>query len=220
MTTKRQAWHFLYNDWRTGYDKLLVKIGEKLVYSGQMPPIPEFRGLHASERLIDALQHANGSIVTFVECEGTVVDSYPGDTKFVCTERTALWGYDATDELRLFSRLVAKEAIVKFFDEEKFGKMPQVVLEWLESGNDELRNAARSAAESAAESTAWSAAGSAAYSAAYSAAESAAWSAARSATNSAAYSAAWSATNSAAWSAQNETLTSMIIEGAKKRGLL
>lgn len=57
-------------------------------------------------------------------------------------------------------------------------------------------------------------------SAARSAASSAAYSAARSATNSAAYSAAWSATNSAAWSAQNETLTSMIIEGAKKRGLL
>ncbi len=186
---KRQAWHFLYSDWRTGYDKLLVRIGEKLVYSGEMPPVPELRGLHASERIIDALGHANGAIVTRVECEGEIVDSYPGDTKFVCTERTAIWGYDASDELRLFSRLVAKEALEKFFDETKFGKMPQVVLDWLETGDEQLRSAARSAASSAA----WSAASSAASSAAYSAARSAASSAASSAAYSAAYSAASSA---------------------------
>ena len=178
---KRQAWHFLYNDWRTGYDKLLVKIGEKLVYTGEMPPVPELRGLHASERIIDALGQANGAIVTRVECDGEIVDSYPGDTKFVCTERTALWGYDASDELRLFSRLVAKEALEKFFDESKFGKMPQVVIDWLETGDEQLRSAASSAAEIAAYSAAWSAAYSAARSAAYSAAESAAWSAAWSA---------------------------------------
>lgn len=164
----KQAWHFLYGNWQTGYDKLTVKIGEKLTYSGEMPPIIARRGLHASDRLIDALKHANGSVITAVECSGTVIEQR-GDDKFVCTERTALWGYDATDELRVFSRLVAKEALEKFFDEDKFGKLDPVIKQWLETGDEQLR----SAAESVARSVARSAARSAAHSAAWSAAESA-----------------------------------------------
>ena len=204
-TMTRKAWHFLYDDWRTGYDRLLVKVGEKLTYSGEMPPVLMKRGLHASTRLIDALGHANGAVVTAVECAGTIVEQ-PNDDKFVCTERTALWGYDASDELRLFARRIAKEALEKYYPD--FEKLDPVIMKWLETGDETLRGAAWSAADSAARS----AAGSAAWSAARSAARSAAWSAADSA--------AWSAADSAARSAANELLTSIVIEGAKKRGLL
>ena len=75
---------------------------------------------------------------------------------------------------------------------------PDVVREWLETGNEEIRSAAGSAASSAA----WPAASSAAWAAARSAARSAAGSAARSA--------AWSAAWSAARSAQIDKLIEMV----------
>ena len=89
-------------------------------------------------------------------------------------------------ELRALARRFAMRVIDRW-------NAPQIVRDWLETGDESLRLAAWSAATAA--TAAWSAAESAAW-AAWSAAESAAWSAAESAAR-----AAWSAAESAAWSA-------------------
>ena len=119
-------------------------------------------GLHACKNILDACEYAPGPYIWWVELSGEVVH---GSDKSVATERTAFWGYDATEVLRAFSRKIALDAVLNHWDETKFGKFPEVTRQYLETGDESLR----SAAESAAESAAWSAARSAAESAARSA---------------------------------------------------
>ncbi len=178
-------WHF------TKLDMKLENKDGRLVVPGQTLTVPQISmcnyGLHASPRLIDALKYASGPYVWEVALSGDIENE---SDKSVATERTALWGYDATIVLNSFARRVGLDAVKKYWKSE-FGEFPEIVIEWLETGKEELRSAARSAAWSAA----WSAA----------AAESAAWSA------------AWSAAaESAAWSEQNEWLTEMILAGKPK----
>ena len=171
-------------------------------------------GLHASKRAIDALSHAPGCILYLVELSG---DFDENSDKVAATHRKYLAEFDATELLREFAR---KQALININKAEKYFNSKEdfnIVLEWLNTGNLDLKESAWSAARSAwlaarsawlaAESAAESAARSAAWSAAESAAESAAWSAAESAARSAwlaarsARSAAWSAAESAAESA-------------------
>ena len=159
-----RAWHFLYKNNKMRDKKVAPKDGVKLTYNDT--PIMCQRGLHASIKPYDALQHAPGPILCLVECEGVVI---PGDDKLVCTERTIIARMDAMEMLRYYARMQALKATQQW-------DAPQAVLEWLMTGGESYRSAARSAAEAAA----WSAARSAAWSAAWSAAKSAAWSAARS----------------------------------------
>src|SRR5690606_4847121 len=140
MTAARNAWHFIGSNWRTSTGGLLVEIGKPLIHGGDL--IPCHSGLHASTRAIDALSYARGPVVTLVECEGEFVDDN-GD-KFVCRKRTALWGYDATDELWTLARLAALEVL------HLWPEAPAVVREFLETGNEDLRAAAWDAANSAA----------------------------------------------------------------------
>ena len=206
MTTL--AWHFL----SIGHDgqpilrdgRALPQNGEWLEHDG--PTVLCESGLHASLRAIDALSYAPGTYVTRVECEEVV----EGSDKIVCRRRRVLAGADLSEVLSAFARWCALSCLDNWPDP------PQVVLDWLMTGDEQYRSAAESAARSAAWSAAESAARSAAWSAAWSAAESAAWSAAESAARSAAWSAAWSAARSAAWSAAssaaNEELERLLSE--------
>lgn len=206
----RLAWHFIGADWRTTNGGLLVEVGKPLIHGGELRL--RYSGLHASRRAIDALTYAYGPVITLVRCAGEFVDH---DDKFVCRRRTALWGYDCTEELRTFARLAASE-VLHLWD------APDVVREWLETGDPALQSAAYSAAYSA-----WSAAAAArsaysVYSAAESAAESAVWAAdSARAVWAAAYSAAASALASADMKdRQNEMLESLLLDGAVSRGLV
>src|SRR5690606_7882189 len=181
MTAIRTAWHFIGSNWRTSTGGLLVEIGKPLIHVGDL--IPCVSGLHASTRAIDALQYACGPVVTLVECDGDFVDDN-GD-KFVCRKRTALWGYDATDELWAFARLAALEVL------HLWPEAPAVVREFLETSNEDLRAAARDAARTGAWVTARDAARHAAWAAARGAAWDAAWAGAWDAARCAASSAAW-----------------------------
>ena len=189
MTTL--AWHFLkivdgqpvLRDGRP-----LPEKGEWLEHDG--PTVLCESGLHASERAIDALLYAPGPYVTRVECEEVV----EGSDKIVCRRRRVIAGADLSEVLRAFARWCALSCLDNWPDP------PQVVLDWLMTGDEQYRSAAYSAADSAAYIAVSSAARSAAYSSAYSAAYSAARSAASSAASSAARSATWSAAESAAWS--------------------
>jgi len=192
----RLAFHFLDADWHTSSGRLLVTPGVPLVHPGDL--IPCKSGLHASTRAIDALSYARGPVVTLVECED-ILDH--GD-KFLCRKRTALWGYDATDELWTFARLAALEVLHLWPD------APDVVREFLETGDESLRDAAWAAAWAAAWDAAWDAA----------------WVAARDAARAAAWDAAWAAARAAARDATldrlNEILESLLIGGAVSRGLV
>ena len=168
-------------------------------------------GLHASKRVIDALSYAPGPILWLVDVDDN--EMLESDDKVCSRSRKYLAEFDTTDVLRKFARrqaMINIEKIKKYCSDADY----DLIVEWLETGNEDIKEAALSAAWSTARSageSAWSTAQAAANSAA-----SAAWSAA----NSAAWSAAWSAAESAwsaadsAWSAANDMLTDMIKEAA------
>ena len=106
-------------------------------------------GLHGSERLIDALRYAPGEYLWLVELGGEVIK---GDDKAVATERKYIDGFDATELLREFARkqaLISIEKVKPYCSKKDY----DLIVEYLETGSDNIR----SAAESAAWSAAWSA---------------------------------------------------------------
>jgi len=206
-------YYFSTNEKKLRYgDNRPIKEGETHSVEGELVLCEN--GLHASERVIDALKYAPGSTLWLVELSGEIVE---GEDKVCARSRKYIKEIDCEELLREFARkqaLINIEKIKPYCSAEAFS----LIVDYLETGNDELRSAAWSAARSAAwsaesaesaESAAWSAARSAesaAESAARSVAWSAAWSAARSAESaaeSAARSVAWSTAWSAAWSAES-----------------
>lgn len=93
-------------------------------------------GLHASLHPLDALQYAPGEILCRVEMGGDIVY---GDDKLVATERTVIAMGDATEMLRKFSRLCALD-VIHLWD------APQVVIDYLNTGDESIRDAAWGAA--------------------------------------------------------------------------
>ena len=180
------AWHFAPNDMRLANgDGRKIIPGKTLSVKGELSLCNH--GLHASRRIIDALQYAanNQTQICRVEVSGDVVS---GDDKLCGTRRKCLWAVDADHLLHEFACRCAEDALalIKTPDQRSFAAI-KAKRNWL-AGN--ITEAEMSAAKSAA----WSAAKSAAESAAKSTAESAAKSAAK----------------SAAWSAQNHRLSAMV----------
>ena len=187
------AWHWI-NEQRTLRDGRPMIIGETVTHDGPLELCES--GLHASERLIDALEYAPGPIICRVECGGEIVR---GDDKIVCRERRVIAAYDATAELRAFARRCA-------LDVAHLWNMPVIVRKYLETGDESKRAAAWDAAWDAAGDATWGAAWDAAGAAAGAAARDAAWDAARAAAGDAARAAAWDA----ARQRQNDTLTGIV----------
>ena len=167
------AYHFTSDTLRDG--RPIPKRGVWLKHKG--PVVPCQRGLHASVHPFDALRYAPGALLHLVEVRGDI-QKHEKD-KVVARERKILKSINAEKLLRELARWNASQVL------HLWPNPPEVVVEFLKTGDEALRGAAESAA--------WSAARSAARPAAESAAESAAWSAAESAAESAAWSAAWSA---------------------------
>ena len=190
MTAPVLAWHFVNATLRDG--RPVPADGETLKHVG--PLVPCETGLHASERLIDALQYAPGWVLCRVQMGGTIKRE---TDKLVARRRTILWRIDATDVLRSFARRCALD-VAHLWD------MPPIVRQYMETGDESIRPAARAAAWAAALDAAWPAA----RAAALDAARAAAWA-------TAALDAAWPA----AWDAQNIALTEMVMalapEGAE-----
>jgi len=150
-----KAWYFSSEDRKLRYgDNRIIKAG--LTHKVTCKPVLCESGLHGSKKILDALSYAPGPIVWRVELGG---DVDIGDDKISATERHYLWGYDATDVLRRFARRCALD-VIHLWD------APDVVIQYLKTGNDDLMGAAYYAAYSAAYSATYSAADSAAYSAA------------------------------------------------------
>ena len=138
------AWHFTGDCLRDG--RLIPADGETLRHDEELTLCE--RGLHASERLIDALQYARGATLCRVRCGGTILRDRD---QLVCSERTIVWRIDATDLLMRFARQCALDVI-------HLWSAPDVVRRYLEIGDPKLRAAAGAAARAAA----WDAAGAAA----------------------------------------------------------
>lgn len=152
------AWHFVGTTLRDG--RPVPPDGETLVHDG---PLKLCRtGLHASERIICALDYAPGPTICRVRCGG---ETKRDTDKLVCRERTILWRVDGEALLREFARKQVPT------DAQLWG-MPNLVHRYLETGHKDLRRA-----------TAWDAARYAARAAARDAATAAAWAATRDAAN-------------------------------------
>lgn len=144
-----EAWHFVTGD--TLRDGQPVPADGELLKREGMLSLGE-SGLHASRRIIDALEYAPGPICCRVQVGGEIIE---GNDKLVAAERTILWRVDATDVLRKFARDCALD-VIHLWD------APDVVRVYLTTGDDTLRaatwDAARDAAWDAAKGAAWDAA--------------------------------------------------------------
>ena len=170
------AWHFLPADLRLGNgDGREVRVGETLRHDG--PLVLCESGLHASERILDALGYATGPVISRVRCGGEILR----DTdKLVCRERTVEWMLTDTDDLsRGYSRWCAR-SVLHLWD------APEIVLRYLDTGDESIRAAAVAAARASVWASVWAAARASAVAAAWAAAKAAseaAWAAARAAQN-------------------------------------
>jgi hypothetical protein len=179
-------------------DNRIIKIGKTHKIKGKI--IPCTNGLHASERIIDALGYAPGPIIWKVELSGTVIKE--GDKICASSRKYIAGGVDCSEVLRKFTRLCALEIVANW-------DAPQVVIDYLKTGDEAIRPAARSAAWAAA----WPAARFTAWSEVRPTAWAAAWAAARFASESAAWSEAEFAV---ARGSQNKLLTKLINQLMKK----
>ena len=193
------AWHFVRANRKLAYgDGRKIVKGRTLTVDG-VPRLCRW-GLHASERIIDALEYAPGPIVCRVEIGGQIVR---GDDKLCGTSRKVLWWLDATEVLHLFACRVAERALkeAKVTDPRCFAAIT-AKRQWLAGRiTDAELDAARSAARAAAGADAGAAAGAAA--------RAAEWAAARAAE--------WAAAGADARSAHNSLLTRMVNNAAKRR---
>ena len=207
-----KAWHFANKNSTLNYcDGRKIIVGETHTISTEERGLRLCRwGLHGSKRLIDALQYAPGPMLYRVELGGEIIK---GDDKAVATERTYLWGISAEHLLRDFARRCALDVV-------HLWGAPGVVVKYLKTGDESIRDAALDAARDAA----WDAALDAARDAAWDAARDAAWDAARDAAWDAARAAAWGAAWGAAWAAawaaardrQNRRATAMVMAEKKR----
>jgi len=149
--------------------------------------------LHASASVLDALHYTPGNTLHIVELLGDPLVAHGDPTdKFVGNRRRIFRTHDCERLLHQFARQCALD-VIDLWD------APQIVRDYLQSGDESIRATAQAAAW-AARDAAW-----AAWAAARAAARAAAW-AARDAARAAAWDAAWDA----AWAAQRDRLAEMV----------
>lgn len=176
------AWHFVRGP-APGVlrDGRPVVVRETVCHDGALVLCES--GLHASVRLIDALGYSPGSVICRVRVGGEIVKDH---NKLVASERTVLWSFDAEAVLRAFAHRCALDVV-------HLWPAPEIVVRYLRTGDESIRDGAGDAARSAARSVAGDAAGAAAWDAA--------WATVRAAAGAAAGAAAWAAAGDAAWAA-------------------
>lgn len=111
-------------------------VGTVLKHEGEI--IPCKSGLHASVEPFDALRFAPGPMLHLVEIWGDIAEHGDPVDKLVGRNRVILQSLDATNLMRHFARLCALD-VIHLWD------APPVVREFLETGNEDLRAAARAA---------------------------------------------------------------------------
>jgi hypothetical protein len=197
-----RAFHFLRgNKLRDG--TTAPSDGEWLQFGGKCVMCES--GLHASLHPFDALQYAPGETLCLVECDGIADEQ---SDKLVCSRRRIIARFDATDLLWEMSRWCALQ-VIHLWD------APQIVRDYLTTGDESLRAAAWDAARAAARAAAWEAAGATAWDAAWHAARAAAGATAGDAAWHAARAAAVDAAGDAAWHAAGATARAAAVDAQK-----
>ena len=186
MTAKIYGWHFVGATLRDGTP--IPPDGEWEEFTGDVVICSS--GLHGSPTPFDAMKYAPGATLRYCEYENIVGRQ---NDKFVARRRRTIAKGDATEALRYFAQMQAL-SVVHLWD------APDVVCDYLMTGDENIRTAARAAA--------WDAAMAAARAAAWDAARVAAWDAARDA----AWVAAWDAARDAAMAAARDAFNELIYE--------
>ena len=136
----KRAWHFVGKTLRDG--RPIPKDGVWLEHTGPIEICAS--GLHASYEAFDALRYAPGATLCLVNVDGIAFEQ---SDKLVCSRRQIVARIDATEMLRYFSRMQAL-SVVHLWD------APDVVLDYMRTGEESSRYAARAAAWAAARSVA------------------------------------------------------------------
>ena len=105
--TRILAWHWVREDRRLGYgDGREVRAGETIEHKGRIALCES--GLHASTKILDAIQHAPGPVICRVRLSGDVIR---GGDKVVATRRETLWMVDARRVLIVWACECAWDAL-------------------------------------------------------------------------------------------------------------
>ena len=139
-----RAYHFVGSTLRDGCP--VPTDGEWLVHDGELVMCQS--GLHASRHPFDALTYAPGPVLCLVDCDE--IDAEDVD-KLVCRRRRIVARFDATTMLRAFARQCALD-VIHLWD------APQVVRDYLTTGDESLRDVTMDAARAASWDAAWDAA--------------------------------------------------------------
>jgi len=139
MTDNIKAWFFSRGFELANGDGRKIALG--VTHEVEPPIVPCRRGLHASVNALDALQYAPGGIVWRVTLSGEVVRN--GDKHVASCRTYDAGGIDVSDTLRVFARSCALDVT------HLWGAHP-VVVKYLTTGDESLRDAARGAARDAA----------------------------------------------------------------------
>lgn len=201
---KIDAFWFAFRDRLPHGDGRLIVIGESHSVVGDI--VFCSNALHASRDPFDALNYAPGPYLYRVRCWGDIIED---NDKLGARHREYAAMQDATDMLRQFAREQALSVI-------HLWEAPDVVRQYLESGDERLRAAAARAAW-----VSWSAKASRAAKAAWAAAAAwDAWQIAKAAKDDAAKAAVWDAAASAASAAARKRFRELVSDlfSASHRG--
>ncbi len=190
--TKIKAWHFLPSDYRLRYgDRRIVAAGD--VVRVNCEPVLCQSGLHASERILVALEYAPGPILCRVLVGGTIVR---GNDKLVGTTREVLWTLDATHVLHRFTCWCAEKTLRRAdVTDERCWNAIHTKLRWLDGlATDEELDKARAASREASRAASWEAS--------RAASRAASWAASRAAS--------WAASREASWESHSKRLAAMV----------
>lgn len=146
------CWHFLQDDRRLRWgNRAAVEEGKTYRATGSLVMCKN--GLHGSEKILDAVAFAPGSVICLVEIWGAVQQD---TNKLVGRYRRVLRMIDGEDLLRRFARKCALHAVRRAWPD-----APDIVIRYLETGDESIRaaawDAARAAAWAAARDAAWAA---------------------------------------------------------------
>ena len=186
------GWWFSNSDMRLGYgDGRLCEDG--VTHRVSCKPILCEQGLHAATSIRDALMYAAGPVIWRVALIGTVLH---GNDKMVAGQRRYLWHVDGEELLRRFSRMCALD-VIDLWD------APAVVVRYLQTGDDSLRQAAY---EASAWDNAWARASASALARASAWDRDSTWDRAS----------AWDRARASASASQRRRLTSMVVAAHRK----
>ena len=163
-------------------------VGKWLKHKGKLVPCES--GLHASEHPFDALHFAPGHMLHRVVLRGKVIPHGNPVDKVCARERKIVATINAGKMCRAFACRVALDVIDKW-------DAPKIVLDYLKTGDESLREAAKAAAWNSAKDASLNAARAAAWNSACADVWNSAWFAAKAA----AWNSAWAVTKAAACAA-------------------